>query len=67
MANWQDAPQVGQTVWCESHKNGVITGVDWESNLVYVNHYTYGFSIYEMDEFFGCFDERLNQWVIVPI
>lgn len=67
MASWQGEPQVGQSVWCDSHKNGIITRIDWKERLVYANHYASGTTIYELDEFFGAFDERLNQWVIIPI
>lgn len=66
MAAWQEEPYIGQSVWCDSHKNGIITGVDRANSTVHANHYVYGHRTYELDEFFGCFDERLNQWVIVP-
>lgn len=67
MASWQDKPQVGQTVWCDAWKNGIITAVDNKEHMVYVNHYAYGYHVHELDEFFGAFDEGLNQWVLIPL
>lgn len=64
MANWQKEPEVGHTVWTEARKNGIITRIDFEFSEVYVNHYDNGFETYPSEAFFGCFDERLNQWVI---
>lgn len=67
MANWQEEPQAGQTVWSESHKNGIITGVDYSERMVYADHYDNGHQTYELDDFLGCFDEKLNQWVLIQI
>lgn len=67
MSNWQEKPQVGETVWCDIHKNGIITRIDWQNRIVTADHYAYGYYTYDLDEFFGCFDERLNQWIITPI
>lgn len=67
MASWQDDPEVGQTVWTDEHKNGIITGISRSERIVYVNHYERGHQVYELDVFFGMFDERLNQWVIIPL
>lgn len=62
-----DDPRVGQTVWTDEKKNGIIRRIDWQEKLVYSHHYDNGDAVTELDEFFGCFDERLNQWVITPI
>lgn len=67
MASWQDEPQVGQTVWTDERKNGIITGISRSDGLVYCNFYKNGLDILELDLFFGMFDERLNQWIIIPL
>lgn len=67
MARWQEEPWVGHSVWCDSHKNGIITRIDRANKTVTADHYEHGFKTYDLDEFFGCFDERLNQWIIIPI
>lgn len=66
MADWQEEPRVGHSVWAE-HKNGVIDGIDYSTRTVYVDFYKKGRGSFEMDEFFGMWDDRLQQWVIVPI
>lgn len=67
LPSWQDQPQVGQSVWDMVRGNGVITRVDYAGKNVYVNHYENGQGVYELSEFFGMFDERLNQWVLIPL
>ncbi len=59
-----DMPSVGQTVWCDEYKNGIITGIYWEFELVYCDFYDNGRHVLELDDMLGYFDERLNQWVI---
>lgn len=67
MASWQEEPMTGQTVWCESKGNGIITGIDYADRRVFVNFYDKGNREFEYDELLGCFDEKLNQWVLVEI
>jgi hypothetical protein len=66
MANWQSMPAIGQSVWCLSHGNGTITNVDKGADMVWAK-YTKGPLAHDLDEFFGCFDEKLNQWVLIPL
>lgn len=64
MARWQDEPQRGQTVW-RSHQNGKIVYVDYSNRMVMVNFYDHGYQAIELDIFFGSFDEKLNQWILI--
>lgn len=66
MANWQEQPMNGQSVWHE-HKNGRIERIDAANKTVYCDFYDHGSLALELDEFFGCFDEQLNQWVLIPL
>lgn len=64
MASWQEEPHVGQSIWSDEYKNGIITRVDWQGKTIYADHYDNGKTTYELDDIIGCFDERLNQWII---
>lgn len=66
MARWQEEPYTGQSVWHE-HKNGVIDGIDYSTKTIYVDFYEKGRKSFEMDEFFGMYDDALKQWVLIPI
>lgn len=67
MASWQESVLVGQSVWSESHKNGIVKAIDYQNDTVYCDHYKNGHQTYTLDDFFGCFDERLKQWIIIQI
>lgn len=64
MASWQEEPRTGHSVW-HDHKNGVIEGINYQQRIIYVSFYDKGKGEFEFDEFLGCFDEALNQWVLV--
>lgn len=66
MASWQEEPQVGQSVW-SNHKNGIIEGIDYKDRRIFVSFYDKGKAEFEYDELLGCFDEKLNQWVLVEV
>jgi len=70
MPSWQEEIQTGQGIWTDEDKNGKITDVDWENQMVFAEHYRQDGSTvkrcYEFDEVAGSYDERLNQWIIVP-
>lgn len=67
MASWQEDPFVGASVWCLEHGNGRIDYIDYEDSLVYVNYYDNGRHTHDKEDFVGCFDEKLNQFVIAPL
>jgi hypothetical protein len=58
---------VGESLWTDAKKNGIIDGIDYSSKTVFVNHYDNGRAEYDFDDLLGNFDERLNQWVISPL
>lgn len=58
---------VNASVWTYEKKNGIVDYIDHKTKEVYVNHYDNGYAVYEIDDFFGNWDHRLNQWVIAPI
>lgn len=64
--SWQDDPQRGQSVWTEESANGVIVDIDYRERVADVKWHNSG-KIEEIhfDEFFGCWQQGLNQWVIV--
>jgi hypothetical protein len=64
MASWQEEPYTGQSVW-DDFKNGIIEGIDYESHTIYVSYYEKGRKKYTFDDFFGNFDEKLNQWILL--
>jgi len=71
MPSWQQDIQVGQGIWTDADKNGKITDIDHENQMIFAEHYGRGDTTtkrcYEFDDIMGSFDERLNQWVIVPL
>lgn len=67
MASWQETPETGKTVWHPVHKNGIITEVDWQLQIVYCNFYDNGHQTVDYEDFIGAFDERLNQFVLAEI
>lgn len=66
MANWhRDQLRIGASVWTVDYKNGYITNIDYADKVVEVKFYNSGETYtYEFDVFIGCYDERLNQWVL---
>lgn len=65
MARWQEKPEVGNSVWTLEDGNGTIEYIDYNNRLVLVHfHYLKKDTTIELDSFFGCLDERLNQWII---
>lgn len=65
-------PVIADTVWHVEYGNGKVYGIDWDNMLVAVEFYGWANhppvnKSMEMDDFFGMFDEQLNQWVITPI
>lgn len=63
MTRWNEKPRVGQSVWTD-HKNGVIESIDWLTQTAFCNFYDKGYDTLELDIFLGCWDDRLQQWVI---
>lgn len=63
MARWQDEPQSGQSVW-HNDRNGKIVYIDYDNKSAFVTFYEKGHQTFELDVFFGAFDERLNQWIL---
>lgn len=63
MPNYQEQVQVGHSVW-HDFKNGVVESVDYLNDTVFVNFYDKGYQSFDRDVFIGCYDERLNQWVL---
>lgn len=66
MPNWhRDELRIGASVWTVDYKNGYITFIDYVDRVVEVKFYNSGETLaYEFDVFIGCYDERLNQWVL---
>lgn len=65
MADWQQEIRTGQSIW-DGH-NGIIEGLDYPNKLVYVSYYDRGYQTYEFDDLFGNWDDKLKQWVLVPL
>lgn len=69
MASWQEEIRPRQSVW-DNHKNGIITGINYELQLVYVDFYNRDKvyrRTYTPDDLIGNWDDKLQQWVIVEI
>ncbi len=71
MPSWQEEIKAGQGIWTDEDKNGKIIDVDWENQMIFAEHYRRDNTVvkrcYEFDEITGNYDERLNQWIIVPL
>lgn len=60
-----DQLRVGASVWTEEYKNGKIVFIDRHDQVVDCKFYNSGTTVsFDLDLFSGCYDERLNQWVI---
>ena len=58
------APRVGDSVFSNTHANGIITSIDWHDKEVHVHFYNSGNEEPFEWEQFDSFNERLNQWQI---
>lgn len=65
MADWQQEIRPRQSLW-DNHKNGIITGINYEDRKVFVDFYEKGQGTYDFDDLIGHWDDKLQQWVLVP-
>lgn len=57
----------GQSVWCYEKGNGIITHIDFPYQIVYCDFYDKGDKQFEVSDFPSNWDDKLSQWVLVPL